>query len=453
MLIPAVSGVIALASGGLLPGCLLLALAALLAWCFWTMRPQLALCSKLLSLSALGLEHNPVLLGMVALTKMAVGAVAVGSAAFMTAAAGNGELAPATCSRSRADGTLEAFACCSWTLRAWVPPYLALAALFGVWSLFLAFEFVVFSVGGVIAQWYYSPLGRPPVGHVKRTVLHALGPSFGTLCYASLVLTAVEAVRSAVQKARERATSVGGSIAGALVGCLADCLAALVQQLTKFTTIHAAIKGGGFCDSAFATASLLARNLLSSYTVFWLPGMVLTMAAAMMAAVAGCAAYLLSLLSFRALMGPTPTAVHAATLYAAAVGVGGFVVSALVLSLLAKLLLNVVDAVYICYALDLDAALVSQPQVHDLFMLLPVRLAEDGSPLSPQPQPGGSYVTQPDGGGAYAPAAVVPPAPYPPAGYAAAPVAGYALPPPGYPPQQGYPVAPIYHASVRPGYM
>jgi len=94
---------------------------------------------------------------------------------------------------------------------------------------------------------------------------HALGPSFGTMCLAGLVVAFVRLVRSLMNKAN---TEQGqpGALTIFLQACLESILQA-VEFLTKFTTNFAAITGDSFCASAIMTWNLLKRNLLSTVLV------------------------------------------------------------------------------------------------------------------------------------------------------------------------------------------
>lgn len=52
---------------------------------------------------------------------------------------------------------------------------------------------------------------------------------------------------------------------------------------------------------------------------------------------------------------------------AAILGVLAFVMALVVLLFFGSVMLNIVDAVFVCYALDRDTQTVSHPDVHDVF--------------------------------------------------------------------------------------
>ena len=62
--------------------------------------------------------------------------------------------------------------------------------------------------------------------HDLKALRHALTSSFGTLCLASLVLTAVEVARSISERARRQRDNI--------VMCLVACVLECVYQLIEF---------------------------------------------------------------------------------------------------------------------------------------------------------------------------------------------------------------------------
>jgi hypothetical protein len=75
-------------------------------------------------------------------------------------------------------------------------------------------------------QWYFSPVGSSTRGTTLKALRHALTSSFGTLCLASLVLTAVEVARSISERARRQRDNI--------VMCLVACVLECVYQLIEF---------------------------------------------------------------------------------------------------------------------------------------------------------------------------------------------------------------------------
>ena len=70
-----------------------------------------------------------------------------------------------------------------------------------LWTMLLADQIRVFVTSGAVAQWYFAPPSLcAPRGSTMLSLEHALGPSFGSLCFSSLVLTVSQMMRNAMEK-------------------------------------------------------------------------------------------------------------------------------------------------------------------------------------------------------------------------------------------------------------
>ena len=130
----------------------------------------------------------------------------------------------------------------------------------------------VFVTSGTVAQWYFAPpslcAAAPARGALLLSLRHALGPSFGSLCLSSLVLTISQYARSAMERARRSNSNMG--IVELCAIMLAQCFWALVEYLTKFATVMAAMSGEAFLAAGRHVTDLLSRNLLDAFaTTIW----------------------------------------------------------------------------------------------------------------------------------------------------------------------------------------
>ncbi|KXZ44830.1 hypothetical protein GPECTOR_61g783 [Gonium pectorale] len=309
---------------------------------------------------------------------------------------------------------------------------------------------------------------------------HALGPSFGSLCCGSAVLglTAypraisrfVSRVRHGGPLAALTDPRVGpGSPAAALgcctsgapcacpcpaavaacpcclaVPCCAPCLACccclglwgclgtVMETLTKFATVVMAMGGQGFWPASVEAVSLLRRNLMDAYAMWWYLPMILHCGAAAFAAAWGYAAYWLAAGCWAPLTGAPPLSAAAAS------ALGGLAAgaAALVLSFLVSVLTSVADALFICFVLDRDSSAVTWHELHATLAELPccaaARAAAEG-------RYGGAAAAAAAYGGEY--------------GGAAAPPPYYYVPPPAVPLMYGAEGAPFTaYGSVAPSY-
>merc|ERR1712118_174829 len=160
---------------------------------------------------------------------------------------------------------------------------------------------------------------------------------------------------------------IGEVICRWILAMMIDCVSAMIEFLTKFSTITSAITGDGLCDAARSTYDLLTRNFLSTLSVWWIPNTVL-----------GVMCFTISIvwtfISFLILWAFHSNAMHVV-----------IVVSVLTLA---------VDVCYVCYALDLDTQQQGNKDVHEVFDMVRQELPEykqrmvDGPIIS---QPGGGY--------------------------------------------------------------
>mmetsp|Transcript_4069 Transcript_4069/g.14235 ORF Transcript_4069/g.14235 Transcript_4069/m.14235 type:complete len:537 (-) Transcript_4069:109-1719(-) len=370
--LPAVIGLACLSQGVVGPGIVMLLLSAFTIFVFYLWRQELALCGRLLSLSATGLQANPSLISFTLLMKIGLlGFIIIPHAAFMGLAFADGsavldpsvQVPPSGQNECTDPTTMEVVPCCLWQTAPWVSPYVALASFSLLWSIMLAFEMRLYVIASSITDWYYAPQGAYVRGNVMKAVGHAFGPAFGTLAYGSLVLTLIDIMRRAAENARRQNSR---NILVCLVTTCMACFAAVFEALTKFATIHAAITGQAFCDAGRDVVSLLKRNFLAAYGVWWLPPMVLNMFSFIFSAGVGVAIYLVSLPILEDHHGNNVGSTEALIVAL----ITGFL-SLVILAFFSSILLNIVDSTFVLYAMDRDQACVTMPDIHAIFGEVP----------------------------------------------------------------------------------
>uniref|UniRef100_A0A7I4FHB9 Choline transporter-like protein n=1 Tax=Physcomitrium patens TaxID=3218 RepID=A0A7I4FHB9_PHYPA len=154
--------------------------------------------------------------------------------------------------------------CCEYQPAGFVFAYIMLVGIAVTWVVMVASQVKVLVVTGTIAQWYFAPAGSSTVGSTKRSLRNALGPSFGTACLSSLIITIMAMLRSLTNT---EAGKLGSSILACFIRACFSWLFQIVESFTLFTNNFAAISGDSFCTSARATLNLLRRNFLSTVMV------------------------------------------------------------------------------------------------------------------------------------------------------------------------------------------
>lgn len=388
--IPAGIAAAAFASGAPAVGVPFAIMASALALTAWLYRSQLALVARLLSVSVRALADQPGIIAAALLLQLLGLLVLIPLGGMMLLGFTNGHVVPnparvkidAEGACSGADG--QAVACCSWQVDSWVPGYLAYAAVVTTWTTLLVFTVRLYTIAGATAQWYFAPAGAgAPKGATLRSARHALGPSFGSLCLGSWLLTLISYARAALDRVRQDNES--GFCALMLTSCL-DFIYQIFEAITKFGVVRAAITGEAFMDACRGIVDLLARNTLDTVGVWFLPGFILQCTALLTSVAWGALSYWAA----AAYWGGGP----AAAASGAVVGLLSGVFALITLAFLNGVLLNMVDATYVAWAMDRDAAAVTRSDVHAVF-------AQDGAPWF-KPPPPGAIVQNPDAGYAYA---------------------------------------------------
>jgi hypothetical protein len=363
----AILGAVAVAigmSGALVFSLFLAALTALTAFCYYLWRDELNLVASMLSVSTQGLNDNPHIVTATISLQLGTLFYLLPAAYFMAAAQQNGVVGVSSVAVSRSGSKCVDYGggavdCCDFNTDAWAIAFISLASITAIWVICMALETRVYLVGGVICQWYFAPAGTKNAGAVGEVLANAAGPSFGTIAFGSFVLTMIEILKQANENNRRKRENQN-ILACLLFTCL-ECIYAFVEYLSKFATLQAAMTGQAFCDAATSVTDLLKRNFLSAYATYFFPARILQFTTFVVAGAFGIAGWLLSLASYTA-AGTTNGA-----MYAKVIGGVCFVVSVVVLSFFVMVVLNVVDAVFLCYAMDKDRNTRSHVEFHEVF--------------------------------------------------------------------------------------
>ncbi|KAK9183777.1 hypothetical protein WN943_024122 [Citrus x changshan-huyou] len=236
---------------------------------------------------------------------------------------------------------------CVWKQDSWVPAYFALAILTMLWSLTSMVEAKAYVISGTIAQWYFSKEDTKPKWSIRSSLRNAFGPSSGSICLSGLLICMVRIVRAAVDSARQE--DVPGFV-NLILRCCVNALLSAVDFLNKFTINFAAITGEAYCSSARMTYELLKRNLLSAVFVE-------TVSTRLLAGIIFVISAVYTIAVCAILKG-----VRDLGIYSYLVAALAFVLLIFVLGYFVHVLDNVIETVYVCYAIDRDRGEVYKPE-------------------------------------------------------------------------------------------
>jgi hypothetical protein len=353
-------------------GLFLFLFAAIVALVFWLWREQLVLVTQLLGLSGKGLQENLSLVPCVIGVQGGLLSLTFPLLLSLFAAIANGHVVfnpsrnpeSTTCLDMQGQEVL----CCVWETEPFVGPYLTYALLIMTWTCFIGGEVRTFVVSGVIAQWYFRVNEAPESDKATRSrpsrvfasLSAALGTSFGSLCCGGAILTLVSILRSILEQLKKNAEK------NVFIYCffvLCNYFFTLIELVTKFATVRLAITGETFLEASKGVTDLLSRNFLNTFGVWWFPPMILHMASIVLSSIWASIIWMSSSHAWADR--------HQGAMYAGALAFVAFLLSWAVVSFFASLIINVVEAVYICFALDRDLQAVTRYEVHEVYEKIP----------------------------------------------------------------------------------
>ncbi|KAH7429429.1 hypothetical protein KP509_09G047300 [Ceratopteris richardii] len=330
-------------------------LCGIFAWIIYSNWDRIELTIKIMQTSAQALFSNWMLLLILPALSVVLLIYLVPFIVFLIYAYMNGKIVGSSgtyCEGEAATG------CCSWSADKWVPAYYVLTIFTLLWSILLMTEAQVYVLSSTVAQWYFAPSEAQVTGSIRKALKNAFGPSFGTVTFSGLVVSFIRMVRSAIDTSAR--PEGGRGFFHSMLECCVMLTLRSFEFINKFTINFAAISGESYCNSARLAYELLKRNLLSPVLVEvistrLLAGMVFVLS--VVYAIVVCAI-------LRAGMNLGPVAYY--------VTVVAWFLLFVIFLLFCQVLDNAIDTIYICYAIDKDSGAVSNFEVHDVYLNLPV---------------------------------------------------------------------------------
>ncbi|XP_020247905.1 uncharacterized protein LOC109825464 [Asparagus officinalis] len=194
--------------------------------------------------------------------------------------------------------------------------------------------------------------------HPNRASDSGVSTKFGTVCFSGMVMGIIRVVRAIVDSAQHEENASG--FVNLILSCCAKFLLSAVDFVNKFTINFAAITGESYCSSAKMTYELLRRNLLS-------PVFVETVSTRILAGIIFVISTLYAIAVFAILKAFSTLELEIYLVAALA-----WLLLILVLGYFVHVLDNVIDTIYVCYAIDRDKGEVCKQEVHEVYVMLPI---------------------------------------------------------------------------------
>ncbi|KAL9190529.1 hypothetical protein ACHAXT_000235 [Thalassiosira profunda] len=138
---------------------------------------------------------------------------------------------------------------CSGSL-AWGYFFLLLLALF--WSQQVFQNTIHVIVAGVVSTWWFSPeeAGSCCSVAIKDSAIRATTTSFGSICFGSLLVAIIEALRAMAESARRDGDTDGcAAFLLCIVACLLRCLEDMLEYFNKFAYIYVGMYGYSYLEA------------------------------------------------------------------------------------------------------------------------------------------------------------------------------------------------------------
>ncbi|CAE7380174.1 unnamed protein product [Symbiodinium sp. CCMP2592] len=110
---------------------------------------------------------------------------------------------------------------------------------------------------GVFSRWYFEEGESPLVSSLSVATV----TSFGSICFGTLIVAAIQVVETVVRSVRRQAAEDGnmvGCVIGLIMESIIACIGDLMEYFSQWVFVMCAIRGGSFCDSARGTCALFS---------------------------------------------------------------------------------------------------------------------------------------------------------------------------------------------------
>lgn len=104
------------------------------------------------------------------------------------------------------------------------------------------------TVAGVVGTWWFVPdengfCGSAVLGSFWRTIT----TSFGSVCFGSLIVAVIQAIRQIVETAKQN-DDIGNALA-CCIDCILGCIESLVEYFNKWAYVYVGLYGFGYCEA------------------------------------------------------------------------------------------------------------------------------------------------------------------------------------------------------------
>lgn len=110
---------------------------------------------------------------------------------------------------------------------------------------------------GVFSRWYFEENEAP----LLKSLHVATVTSFGSICFGTIMVAAINTVEAVVRGIRHAAQEDGnivGCVIALIMEAIISCIGDLMEYFNQWVYAMCALRGGSFCDSARGTCTLIS---------------------------------------------------------------------------------------------------------------------------------------------------------------------------------------------------
>lgn len=145
-------------------------------------------------------------------------------------------------------------------------------------------------VAGVVGTWWFVPDEAKGCcsSAVSGSTIRALTTSFGSICFGSLIVAIIQAVRQLVEAARQN-DDIGNMLA-CCIDCILGCLESLIEYFNKWAYVYVGLYGYGYMEAGKNVMTLFKDRGWEAIIADDLVGMALGMVSLVVGLITGAIA-------------------------------------------------------------------------------------------------------------------------------------------------------------------
>ena len=269
-----------LAAGSAVGGVIILIATALYALFIYFIRDSINLSADVLQLGVTALKDYPSQLLVNTLVLIVTLVLFAGLIVFQICAALSVEV-----QQIKTDSGVTI---CAAVTPGWATFYQYLAGFTLLWTLKTGMQVAQYSAAFMAGEWYFNPPERRCKSPSWTGLRLGITLAAGTNMAAGLVLAIIEMMRDAVRRARQE-----GGICMAILACIIRIILNILEFMTNFATIMAAVSGEGFIDAAKHGSTVLKYSFVDGYITDRISKRILYLGAVVLGLLSGTIAWAL----------------------------------------------------------------------------------------------------------------------------------------------------------------